>query len=110
MAPIEDADGQATPPPVPPARYRVAAPGPVTGGVMGVAFANGQALFEDDPQHARALAWFRAEPGYRVDALEQPAPAAESDGPPAPVPPGAGPAEDEPAETGSAPPAARRRK
>lgn len=57
-----------------PARYRVTAPGPVSGGVMGVGFANGQAVADED-QHAKALAWFRAQPDYRVELLDEPDPA-----------------------------------
>ncbi|MFE3578715.1 hypothetical protein [Streptomyces vinaceus] len=59
-----------------PARYRIAAAGPVTGGVMGVAFANGQAV-ADSERDARALAWFRAQPDYRVELIEDPQPEQE---------------------------------
>lgn len=60
------------PPPRSPVLFRVTAPGPVTGGVMGVAFANGRAVV-DDVADARALAWFRAELGYQVEAVDPPA-------------------------------------
>lgn len=56
-----------------PARFRVTAPGPVSGGVMGVGFANGHAVVTED--QARALAWFQAEPGYAVELLDGPDPA-----------------------------------
>ena len=56
-----------------PARFRVTAPGPVSGGVCGVGFANGQAVADED-RHARALAWFRAQPGYLVEPITGPAP------------------------------------
>ncbi|MFD4740615.1 hypothetical protein ACFWNQ_25105 [Streptomyces virginiae] len=72
----------------PPARYRIAAPGPVSGGVHGVGFANGHAVITDASAHARALAWFRAAPGYTVEEIdppqtEEPPPAAPE---PAPEP------------------------
>ncbi|MFB6809414.1 hypothetical protein ACFCWL_22135, partial [Streptomyces sp. NPDC056387] len=60
-----------------PARYRIAAAGPVTGGVLGVAFANGQAIADPD-RDARALDWFRAQPDYRVELIEEPQPEPES--------------------------------
>ncbi|MFF4369632.1 hypothetical protein [Streptomyces sp. NPDC001594] len=111
MTPIEDTDVAAAPPPAPPVRYRVAAPGPVTGGVMGVAFANGHAVVDDDAQNARALAWFRAEPGYQVQVMGQPEPAEadEPEGTPAPALPEPGPPADEPPDDSSAPPARRRK-
>lgn len=56
-----------------PARYRITAPGPVSGGVHGVGFANGHAIADAD-QHAKALAWFRAEPGYHVEQIDGPTP------------------------------------
>jgi hypothetical protein len=65
------------PPPVlrPAVRYRVTAPFPVSGGVQGVGFANGHAVADADKDR-RALAWFRAEPGYAVELIEEaPAPA-----------------------------------
>lgn len=74
MAP-EDIESPPAPPPVPPARYAVTAPGPVSGGVMGVGFANGHAVVTDD--QPRALAWFRAAPGYVVEPLDVPEPPAE---------------------------------
>lgn len=67
MAP-EKPESPPPPPPAPPVRYAVTAPGPVTGGVMGVAFANGQAIAAAD-KHGRALDWFRAE-GYSVELIE----------------------------------------
>lgn len=62
------------PAPRPVARYRVIAPGPVSGGVHGVGFANGHAVITED--QPRALAWFQAEPGYLVEALDAPEPPA----------------------------------
>ncbi|MEU9002576.1 hypothetical protein [Streptomyces sp. NPDC048551] len=104
MSPVAE---PAAPPIPPPVRYRVSAPGPVTGGVMGVAFANGQALVEDATQHGPALAWFRAEPGYHVEALDLPDPAPE----PVNEPPATEElVEDEPAEDTSSATPARRRK
>lgn len=92
----------------PPARYRISAPGPVTGGVYGVAFANGQAVIEDSTQHGPALTWFTAEPGYRVEALDVP----ESAPAPEPTPEADPSADENPAEPATEPPAApaRRRK
>lgn len=72
MPPTEETEEPAAPPLAPPARYRITAPGPVCGGVMGVGFANGLAIIEDPVQHARALVWFRAEPGYTVTELDPP--------------------------------------
>ncbi|THA82728.1 hypothetical protein [Streptomyces sp. A0592] len=72
MAP-EEIESPPAPPPVPPARYAVTAPGAVTGGVMGVGFANGHAVVTEN--QARSLAWFRAEPGYVVVPLDVPEPA-----------------------------------
>lgn len=72
MAP-DELESPPAPPPSPPVRYRIAAPGPVSGGVMGVGFANGHALINDPVRHARALAWFQAEPGYHVEAIDPPA-------------------------------------
>lgn len=72
MAP-EEPESPPAPPPPPPVRYRIAAPGPVSGGVMGVGFANGHAVVTDTPRNAKALAWFRAEPGYHVEAINPPA-------------------------------------
>ncbi|MFJ3834446.1 hypothetical protein ACIPY6_02895 [Streptomyces sp. NPDC090054] len=69
MAP-EEPESPPVPPAPPPARYRIAAPGPVSGGVMGVGFANGHAVITDPVRHARALAWFRAEPGYSVEQID----------------------------------------
>ncbi|MFG2617808.1 hypothetical protein ACGFXC_09265 [Streptomyces sp. NPDC048507] len=109
MSPAEEQE--AAPPPAPPVRYRVSAPGPVTGGVMGVAFANGQGLVEDATRYGPALAWFRAEPGYHVEVLDLPDPEPEPAPEPADNPPAAEePVEGEPAE--DTPPAtpARRRK
>lgn len=97
------------PPPAPPARYRITAPGPVSGGVHGVAFANGHGVITDSSRHARALAWFRAEPGYHVEAIDppQPDPPAEPDVDPEPAPePDPEPAEPDAEEPL---PAARRR-
>ncbi|MEU4947724.1 hypothetical protein [Streptomyces lavendulae] len=111
MPPTDDTEEPAAPPPAPPARYRISAPGPVTGGVMGVAFANGQALVEDGAQHGPALTWFEAEPGYHVEALDLPDPDPEpAPEPAAELPAAEEPVEDEPAE--DTPPAtpARRRK
>lgn len=108
MTPIEETESP-PPPPAPPARYRISAPGPVTGGVMGVAFANGQALVEDANQHAVALAWFAGEPGYSVEALDPP----EAEPVPASPerPAGANPEQPtEPAEDSPPAATARRRK
>lgn len=69
MAPEEPVS---PPAPRPVVRYRVTAPGPVSGGVYGVAFANGHAIAADPSE--RALAWFRAEPGYVVERIDDPAP------------------------------------
>lgn len=80
-----EADAVDAPAPPPPDRYAVTAPGPVTGGVMGVAFANGQAIAAAD-QHGRALDWFR-EAGYCVALIEaDPAPADDAEPAPEPVP------------------------
>ncbi|MFJ1865543.1 hypothetical protein ACIOD1_13010 [Streptomyces sp. NPDC088097] len=102
---------EAAPPPAPPARYRVSAPGPVTGGVMGVAFANGQALIEDATQHEGALVWFQAEPGYHVQPVDlpdsSPEPAAEPEDAPSPV---EAPVEGEPSEDSASAAPVRRRK
>jgi hypothetical protein len=78
MAP-EEPQSPPAPPPAPPVRYAVTAPGPVSGGVMGVGFANGHGLITDAVRDAKALAWFEAAPGYRVERLDQtePEPAAE---------------------------------
>lgn len=100
MPPTNEAKEPTAPPPAPPTRYRISAPGPVTGGVMGVAFANGQALVEDGAQHGPALAWFESEPGYHVEALNPPAPAPQpetsADPPTDPVPVEGEPVEDSP--------------
>lgn len=93
MAPEEPVS---PPPPPVPARYAVTAPGPVNGGVMGVGFANGQAIADSD-RHARALAWFRSA-GYAVQLIEAaPAPAADSE--PASEPDVEDPEPDDPAPT-----------
>jgi hypothetical protein len=76
------------PAPRPVVRYRVTAPGPVSGGVCGVAFANGHAVAVDPP--ARVLDWFRAEPGYVVEQLDDPA----AEPPAEVVPEASGDAED----------------
>lgn len=76
MAPEEPASPPPSPP-APPVRYAVTAPGPVSGGVMGIGFANGQAVITDAARHARAMAWFRAQPDYVVVQID--------DGEPAPV-------------------------
>ncbi|MFD3717272.1 hypothetical protein [Streptomyces sp. NPDC058674] len=77
-APAEEPEGPPPPLPVLPARYRISAPGPVSGGVHGVGFANGHAVVTDPVRHARALAWFRAEPGYSVEEIDPPEPEAEA--------------------------------
>jgi hypothetical protein len=105
MPSTEDLEEPVAPPPAQPAWYRVTAPGPVSGGIYGVGFANGQAIVEDEGHHAVALAWFRSEPGYRVESLDPPAPA--PDDPPAEPIPHPAPAEDQPAE--DSPPAATTR-
>jgi len=107
MPPHETTEESAAPP-VPPARYRITAPGPVSGGIYGVGFANGRAVIEDEGHHAVALSWFRSEPGYRVEALDLPAPAPD-DAPAEPVPDPA-PAVDQPAEDSPPAATARRRK
>ncbi|MFI8104710.1 hypothetical protein [Streptomyces sp. NPDC086023] len=58
-------------------RYRITAPEPVSGGVCGVGFANGQAIADGD-RHRRALAYFR-QAGYHVEPEDEApaAPAAE---------------------------------
>ncbi|MFF6940464.1 hypothetical protein [Streptomyces lavendulae] len=109
MPPTDDTEEPAAPPPAPPARYRISAPGPVTGGVMGVAFANGQGLIEDASQHGPALAWFESEPGYHVVALDQPAPEPNPEPEVEPSTDEAS-AEDEPAEEPPSVAPARRRK
>ncbi|MFE6079975.1 hypothetical protein [Streptomyces virginiae] len=93
MAP-ETPESPPPPPPVEPARYAVTAPGPVTGGVMGVGFANGQAI-ADSNRHARALDWFRSA-GYAVQLIEaDPAPPADDE--PAPEPEAEDPEPEDPA-------------
>ncbi|MFD6968378.1 hypothetical protein [Streptomyces sp. NPDC059949] len=76
MAP-EEPQSPPPAPPAPPIRYAVTAPGAVSGGVMGVGFANGHGVITDAARHARALAWFEAEPGYRVERLDEPEPLPE---------------------------------
>lgn len=71
---------------------------------MGVGFANGHALITDESQYARALTWFRAEPGYRVEVLDPPAPA------PADELTEPAPAEDQPVEDSPVVATTRRRK
>lgn len=96
MAP-ETPESPPPPPLVEPARYAVTAPGPVTGGVMGLGFANGQAIADSD-RHARALDWFRSA-GYAVQLIEaDPAPPAD-DEQPAPEPQAEDPEPDDPAPT-----------
>ncbi|MFG2976298.1 hypothetical protein ACGFYY_25360 [Streptomyces sp. NPDC048331] len=100
------AEEQTAPPPAPPVRYAITAPGPVSGGVHGVGFANGHAVITDAGAHARALDWFRSAPGYTVEEIdppqaEEPPPAALE---PAPEPDPA-PTEPEPDEA----PAVRRK-
>lgn len=83
MAPDEP-ESLPPPPPAPPVRYAVTAPGPVSGGVMGVGFANGHGV-ADEQRHARALAWFRAQPDYVVVEIgDEPAPAEDGVEPEAP--------------------------
>ncbi|MER5482921.1 hypothetical protein ABT024_06855 [Streptomyces sp. NPDC002812] len=104
---MEELESLPAPPPPPPVWYRIAAPGPVSGGVMGVGFANGHALITDESQYARALEWFRAEPGYRVETLDPVAPPPE-DVPAEPAEPD--PFEDQPVEDSSVAATTRRRK
>lgn len=62
-------------------QYRITAPGPVTGGVQGIAFANGHAVASETRGRILALDWFRAE-GYTVEQVEaDPAPAVDEPAP-----------------------------
>jgi hypothetical protein len=57
----------------------------VSGGVMGVGFANGHAVITDAARHARAMAWFRAQPDYAIALLDdEPAPVEDDVEPEAP--------------------------
>ncbi|MEV6569929.1 hypothetical protein [Streptomyces sp. NPDC051577] len=109
MAPIEETESP-PPPPVPPARYRITAPGPVSGSVMGVAFANGHGLLSDPARQARALLWFEAEPGYSVEMIDPPAPEQAVEAPVKEPETAPEAAEETPASEDSPEPAARRRK
>jgi hypothetical protein len=83
MAPEEI---ESPPAPPPPDRYAISAPSPVTGGVQGVAFANGQAIAAAD-RHGHTLDWFR-QAGYSVVLIEaDPAPADDPEPAPEPADP-----------------------
>ena len=85
----------------PDACYRITAPGPVTGGVQGVAFANGHAVITDLRRHGWALDWFRAE-GYSVEQVEaDPAPADDEPAPDPDPDPEPAPTEEPPYEDDS---------
>lgn len=103
MASDEEEQAPAAPLAAVPPQYRIRAPWPVSGGVYGVGFANGHAIITDPVGLASALEWFRAEPGYSVEAVEEqpadePPPAAEAPEPAA--------AEPEAAEAVPEPPSA----
>ncbi|MFF3622336.1 hypothetical protein [Streptomyces sp. NPDC002467] len=83
----------------PAVEYRITAPGPVTGGVQGVAFANGHAVARERRGLPLALDWFRAE-GYLVEQVEaDPAPADDEPTPDPDPDPDPDPAVDDPAPT-----------